>query len=230
MAVALFKDHLLERLLCRIERRVKLEESEVVLAGCRMPWLKVADPDSLLKAAVARGDDRSEEVDPFWAATWRSARGLDEFLTRFDLTDQRMLEIGCGSGQAGVAAALQGARVTLTDAVGLALLVARLNAWQVRQRTQFRRMRWNCDRLPVPPFPIIIGSDLVYDDKNFPLIDACARNHLAASGRMYLSEPHRQSGDRFSSWIVKAGWREIEHDILLETNRLPIRVFECWLA
>lgn len=230
MARSPLQNHWQLRLRTRIERHIQLEYSEIVLAERRLTWFKVADPDRLLKAALERGDARSDEVDPFWAATWRAARGLDEFLTRFDLTDRRILEIGCGSGQAGVAAAMQGAYVTLTDAVGLALLVARLNAWPVRERTRFRRLRWDCDQLSEPQFPIMIGSDLVYDPKHFPLINACARKHLEPQGRVYLSEPHRQSGDHFARWIVQAGWHMLEHDILLEADRLPIRVFECWLS
>ena len=155
--------------------------------------------------------------------------GLDRWLQSLNLRDVRVLELGCGSGQAGVGAAAQLAQVTMTDAVGLALMVARLNAWSLQDRIHFQRLRWNLDRLNQAPFPVIIGSDLVYDPNLFALLDACARNHLADGGRMYLSEPHRHTGDRFSKWIREAGWQTAEHDIDLLDNRVQIRVFECWL-
>ncbi|MEM7474434.1 MAG: SAM-dependent methyltransferase [Planctomycetota bacterium] len=213
-----------------VEKVVDLVDSPLRLAGKDLNWLRVANPDQLLEAAVVGAGSKSEaELDPFWAATWRAAIGLDAFLARLDLTGTRVLELGCGSGQAGTAAAMRGALVTSTDSVELALKVAKLNSWFVHERIQFRQLIWGQEQLDEPKFPVLIGSDLVYDPNLFPLLEPCARQHLAEGGRMYLSEPHRQTGDRFSTWIRQAGWKTIEHDIDLNDERVPVRVFECWL-
>lgn len=213
---------------CRIEQFVTLERESIELGGRTLDWYRVTDGERLLTTAVSAGRP-AEELDPFWAATWRAARGLDRFLARLPLEGRRVLELGCGSGQAGIGAALRGAQVTQTDAVGIALLVARLNASAARARLTVRRLKWGTDQLPEPPFPLIIGSDLVYDPGLFELLERCARLHLASGGRLLLSEPHRHTGDRFSRWIVAAGWRTAEHDIDLGDQRVPIRIFECWL-
>ena len=217
------------RLKARIERTVTLVTEPLELGGRHFDWYRVANPDVLLQKAANNDERPAEDLDPFWAATWRAAMGLDRWLQSLHLRDVRVLELGCGSGQAGVGAAAQQAQVTMTDAVGLALMVARLNAWSLQDRIHFQRLRWNLERLNQAPFPVIIGSDLVYDPKLFALLDACARKHLADGGRMYLSEPHRHTGDRFSKWIREAGWQTAEHDIDLLDNRVKIRVFECWL-
>ncbi len=217
------------QLKARIERSVTLESATLDLGGRLVEWLRVVDPDRLLEAALVRQDKRADEIDPFWAATWRAARGLDQFLAHIDLQKQLVLELGCGSGQAGIGAAARGALVTLTDAVGLALLVARLNSTSVEDRVSFRRLRWDSDTLMDQRFPIIIGSDIVYDPRLFPLIDACARRHLLPSGHLYLSEPHRHTGDHFAKWIVEAGWQTCESDMLIDHGRVPIRIFDCWL-
>ena len=85
------------------------------------PWqlAVAADPDAMLIEACERQDAGEEGViDPFWAATWRAAAGLDRFLdTLAPLDGCRVLELGCGTGHAGLAAALRGAKVTLTDGV-----------------------------------------------------------------------------------------------------------------
>ena len=219
-----------QRLRAEVEQVVQLVDSPLELAGKQLNWLRVANPDVLLEAAVEGEDEKSEaEIDPFWAATWRAAIGLDAFLARIDLTDTRVLELGCGSGQAGTGAAIRGARVTATDSVRLALQVAELNAWFVRERIEFKPLVWSEQQLPGPAFPIILGSDLVYDPNLFPLLNICAREHLQSGGRMYLSEPHRHTGDKFSSWIREAGWETLEHDIDLKDDRVPVRIFECWL-
>lgn len=217
------------RLKASIELSVSLVPTTIVLANQQFIWYRVSNPDQLLETAV-ESELPPEEVDPFWAATWRAALGLDRFLDRFDLQDRRILELGCGSGQAGVAAAARGANVTMTDAVPLALEVARLNAWPVRERVQLSQLNWKDPQLECEPFPMIIGSDLVYDPDLFPLLDGCARLYLQPAGKLLLSEPHRHTGDHFSSWIRRAGWQTIEHHVDLNDERIPIRIFECWLA
>ena len=213
----------------RIEQFVTLRCEPLELGRQSLQWYRVTDGERLLDAAVEQGRP-PEELDPFWAATWRAALGLDRFLDRFELRGTRLLELGCGSGQAGVGAALRGAHVTMTDAVGMALLVARLNAWPVKNRVYLRRLKWDAAAMPGPAFPWIIGSDLVYHTSLFPLLERCARLHLAEGGRLLLSEPHRHTGDHFSEWIVQAGWHTQEHDIDLGDGRVPIRIFECKVA
>ena len=211
-----------------IERVVSLEPTEIELGNRLFLWYRVTNPDDLLQAALD-SDAPPEEVDPFWAATWRAARGLDKYLGRYDCRAMRVLELGCGSGQAGTGAAARGAEVVMTDAVQLALQVARLNAWPVAHRIQFQKLRWTVDKLTCEPFPLILGSDLVYDPNLFPMLDQCAREHLAEGGTLLLSEPHRHTGDKFSKWIEQAGWNKIEHDVDLGDDRVPIRVFELTL-
>jgi 2-polyprenyl-3-methyl-5-hydroxy-6-metoxy-1,4-benzoquinol methylase len=212
----------------RVEQFVALEPTRIELGGHWLQWYRVLDGDGLLTQAVS-GRRPAEELDPFWAATWRAARGLDRFLERLQLVQTRVLELGCGSGQAGIGAALRGAQVTMTDAVGIAMLVARLNAIAHPISVQIRRLKWDGTRLAVPPFPIIIGSDLVYDPNLFESLERCARLHLAPQGKLLLSEPHRHTGDRFAQWIVDAGWRTQQHDVDLGDKRVPIRIFECSL-
>ena len=216
------------RLKARIEQFVTLQSEPLELGGQQLDWYRVTNGERLLAIAVQSAHS-AEELDPFWATTWRAAVGLDRFMSQYDLQDARILELGCGSGQAGVGLALRGARVTLTDAVGIALLVARLNAWPVKKRVYVRRLKWDAPTLQEPHFPRIIGSDLVYAPSHFPLLERCARLHLSPGGRLFLSEPYRHTGDHFAQWIVQAGWQTIEHEVDLADGRVPIRVFECGL-
>lgn len=215
----------------KIEQVVQLTTTPIRLGEADYQWFRVANPDCLLEQAVSDPSQPAHEIDPFWAATWRAAIGLDQFLGRLDLDECRVLELGCGSGQAGVGAATRGARVTMTDVVQLALQVAELNAWEVADRLRFRYLDWASeDGLGAERFPIIIGSDLVYDPTLFPLLDQCARNHIASDGTLYLSEPHRHTGDHFSRWVQQAGWKTEEVDVDLDDGRVPIRIFACKLG
>ncbi len=184
------------------------------------------DPDQLLDRALSQPDKPSYEVDPFWAATWRAATGLERFLDQIDIAGERILELGCGSGRAGIGAALRGAQVVMTDVVGQALLVARFNARFVKHQVSIRRLEWQTERLTGPNFRHIIGSDIVYDPALHPILEPCLRRHLTHDGVVLLSEPQRHTGDRFRTWIAAAGWRLQEHFVDLEDNNRSIRILE----
>lgn len=218
-----------QKLLAKIQRLVPIELDEATIAGQRVPWARVKNPDQLLENALTRKDRSPDELDPFWAATWRAAIGLDVCLSQKDIRDVNVLELGCGSGRAGIAAAIQGARVTLTDTSSEALLVARLNAWPVRDRAAVRRLNWRDETLSTGPFPIIIGSDVVYDPSLWQHLEPCMRRHLATSGVVLLSEPQRHTGDAFLDWIRNAGWRVTTQLIDLQDNQREIRIFTCRL-
>lgn len=67
---------------------------------------------------------------PFFAVPWPGAQAVARAIADgvVDVADRRVLEVGCGSGLAAVAAARAGARVLATDVAPLALRVTRLLA------------------------------------------------------------------------------------------------------
>ncbi len=218
------------RLLARIQQQVPIEHTSTTIAGKEYPWTRVVDPESLLLNALSKSREGTVGLDPFWAASWRAARGLDEFLGTLPcLNGVRILELGGGSGRAGISAGLRGAEVLITDAVPTALMVCRFNARQVSEKVRVRILDWRDRNTQLQPFPIIIGSDIVYDFKLFPILEPCMRRHLAPGGVVYLSEPQRHTGDSFEKWIVAAGWKCTSSFVDLGDNQRQIRIFSCRL-
>ena len=218
------------RLLARIQQQVPIEHTTTTIAGHEYPWTSVVDPESLLLNALSKSREGTVELDPFWAASWRAARGLDQFLgTLPSLNGVRILELGGGSGRAGISAGMRGADVLITDAVPTALLVCKFNARRVSENVQVRLLDWRDRNSQLKPFPMIIGSDIVYDFKLFPVLEPCMRRLLAPGGVIYLSEPQRHTGDRFERWIQAAGWRCSPSFVELGDGQRQIRIFSCWL-
>lgn len=224
------------KLLARIERQVPVEETRTEIAGLNVPWVRVVDPDRLLLKALEEGEQGDFHVDPFWAAAWRAAVGMDVFLGQLlaqngkeSWDNEPILEVGGGSGRAGISAAIRGAKVVLTDASTTALLVARYNAWPVRDRVYVRTLDWRARSIVLGKYRVIIGSDIVYDPNLFPILEPCLRRHLADDGVVYLSEPQRHTGERFKKWIQSAGWILREHFVDLKDDEKQIRIFECRL-
>jgi predicted nicotinamide N-methyase len=218
------------RLLARIQKQVPIEHTSTTIAGREYPWTRVVDPDSLLTKSLSKSRDGTVELDPFWAASWRAAQGLDQFLGTLPcLNGVRILELGGGSGRAGISAGIRGAEVLITDAVPTALMVCKFNARQVSKNVQVRLLDWRDRNTQLQPFPMIIGSDVVYDFKLFPILEPCMRRHLAEGGVVYLSEPQRHTGDRFETWIMAAGWQCTSSIVDLGDGQRQIRIFTCRL-
>lgn len=220
------RQHEESRLMARTSRRVAWHWLETHVAG--KPWriATASDPDGMLLDACRRQDAGEVGViDPFWATTWRAADGLDQFLETRDLRNTRALELGCGTGRAGLAAAIRGSQVTLTDGVSDPLLLVKLTTMPIRERCEIRRLRIGEDKLAEPLFPVILGSDITYSRVLWPKLDVCLRHHLAPGGEVFLSDPYRSISTEFASWIERRKWRYEEHRMVLsdEPSR-PIRV------
>lgn len=198
------------------------------IAGVESRLAVAADPEGMLIEACQRQDAGEEGViDPFWATTWRAASGLDRFMDRFDMTDQRVLELGCGTGHAGLAAAMRGGRVVLTDGVSDPLLLVRMSTWPWRERCRVRRLRFGLDRLDEAPFPWLLGSDVTYLRELWPQLHQCMCDHIAPGGRVLLSDPYRIIANEFREWIQERDWKYEEFRIELpDENEHAIRVMQ----
>ena len=218
------------KLLTRLERRVEIEHGHAEIAGENYPWARVVNPDRLLEQTLSNDQPESAAHDPFWAATWRAAQGLDRYLGMTNIRpDTRILELGGGSGRAGISAALRGAQVCITDASSMALIMCRFNARFVADRVQVRKLDWGkLESFPYR-FPLVIGSDIVYNPSLYPILEPCMRQVLDENGVVLLSEPQRHTGDRFENWIRKAGWKCDSSLIDLGDGQREIRIFQCRL-
>ncbi len=199
---------------------------EVEIAGQLRPLAVASDPDGMLIEACQRQDAGEQGViDPFWAATWRAAAGLDRYLDRLELSGLRILELGCGTGHAGLSAVHRGGNVVLTDGVDDPLWLVRLSTWEVQDRCQVQRLRFGIDRLSVPPFPLILGSDVTYLRTLWPQLEQSLKQHLTDAGQVLLSDPYRIIANEFRDWIGQRDWQYEEHQIQLDDDPdHPIRV------
>lgn len=197
------------------------------IAGRPWPLAVASDPDAMLIDACERQDAGEQGViDPFWAATWRAASGLDRFLDRLDLVGRNVLELGCGTGHAGISAAIRGADVVMTDGVEDPLHLVRMSSFAIADRCTVARLRFGVDQLP-RRFPVVLGSDVTYLRELWPELEQCLIDHLEPGGVALLSDPYRIIANEFKTWISTRPWDYTEHQIELSDDpEHPIRVME----
>ena len=222
-----------ETLAANASDRFQWHWEETPIAGEIRKLAVASDPEGMLIDACERQDAGEQGViDPFWATTWRAASGLDNFLCdlsrkSFSLKDLRVLELGCGTGHAGFAAACYGAQVVLTDGVCDPLLLVRMSTCELRDRCQDQQLRFGIDRIEGLGFPLILGSDITYLRTLWPELNHCLQDHLAEGGQVLLSDPYRIIANEFRDWIQQHGWSYSEHKVALEDDPAhPIRIMQ----
>jgi len=216
----------------RIARRYQTRTVRLRLDDLELPFTRIAEPDRVLDEIVALEERRrSTPADqhepprvPYWAELWESALGLAQAIGRVNIAGKSVLDLGCGMGLAGAAAAAMGARVLMADIESSALLLARLNTLPWHERVRIRRVNWQLDRLG-EQFDFILGADILYESVQWPYLNDFWQTHLTPIGTILLGEPGRQTGDLFPAWAQQRGWAIEQSTEQIEHDNKTIRIF-----
>lgn len=208
----------MDRILARMEDRYDLQTEAVTVAGHTLAIRSVRDTNALLDM-IDPDTFLADERLPYWAELWPSAIALARWVFSFPgLKETRVLELGCGLGLAGIAAAMAGARVTMTDYDGDALMFARFNASlnlggaASGRSVDFALMDWRSPSVG-KGFEVVLGSDIVYERRHHGwVLDALPRL-LAPSGVALLTDPGRETGRAFADVARDRGYTlEAHHE------------------
>ncbi|MEM7217782.1 MAG: 50S ribosomal protein L11 methyltransferase [Pseudomonadota bacterium] len=150
------------------------------LPMARLESLRLPDCDDI-ELLVINADFPTGPLEPdvmraviaepaYWAFCWGSGQALARWLLAQPerVRGRRVLDLGSGSGVAGIAAALAGAASVVAcdidaDARLASVVNAHLNGVDVEP----------CERLQdAPPADVIVLADVLYDAANLPLLDA----------------------------------------------------------
>ncbi len=147
----------------------------VQLAGRQFELLLPANPDQVLTEQLeSEADGRQEAADPYWAALWSSATPTAEFVLGHAWpAETRAIELGCGVGLVGLAAAAVGVDIVLSDYVAEALQIAGENLRRNGLQAGSLLLDWS---QAVPPahqhlYSAVLASDVLYSrDNHVPLL------------------------------------------------------------
>ena len=182
-----------------IEQEVQLKRSFIKVAV-------VADSETLIDQAA------HEDDFPYWAEVWPSAIGLANFIEtpNAPILGRNVLEIGCGLGLTGIVACRQKRKVIFTDWKIDPLFFAHHNTSlnHCDDLARFIQMDWKslCFAPKTYKFPLILGSDVIYEKKNWPPILKLISNLLTDTGEIILSEPNRESTSTFFAQLRSKGF------------------------
>lgn len=199
-----------DRLHADLARRYDVVGVDVHLGVCSFDMLRVRDTNVLLEGLDTAAFAMDERL-PYWAEVWPSSIELARYcLEESSLNGKTVLELGCGLGLAGLAAARAGAHVLFTDYEVDALLFARRNALKnlgthgSLSRAAFRVLDWR-SRDTSELVDLILGADIVYERRNFIPILQFVRRTLKADGRAIFTDPDRSTAMAFFALAEQQG-------------------------
>jgi predicted nicotinamide N-methyase len=191
---------------------VPLEHVSLDLAERRWRIAAVRDQTALLAASARLA------AFPFGLILWESAPVLAEALAAGPLTvsGRRVLELGAGTGLAGLVAQWLGASVLQIDhnpdALELCRTNAGLNAIDGLRQALANWSDWRDDS----QYDLVIGSDVLYDREAHAPVLAILERNLAAGGHVLLTDPGRQHTPLFAAALEAARFR-----VSREVRRIP---------
>jgi predicted nicotinamide N-methyase len=172
----------------------------------------LADPDALLDGMTDESFRASDERMPYWALLWPAGAALAEaVLAGPDLAGRRVLDLGCGVGAEGLAAARRGAVVTYLDWAAEAEPLVRASSIRLGLAVE----RFVCADWREPPadlgtFDLVLAADVLYEARNARPVARFLATHLAPGGEAWLTDPGRLHARTFPSDLSTAWLRLVE--------------------
>lgn len=214
-----------QALLQRITARYAVVTETVDLGDTAINVLRVADPDALVDAITPDEFGRDERL-PYWSDLWTSSIALARWCRGSSwLNGRSFLELGCGVGLGGVAAARQGAQVTMTDYEPDALLFAAVNVLGSLGPPfpEIGLLDWR-DPGPLRQYDVIAGADILYERRNFDPLLALFRSALNPGGAVMLTDPGRSTGGDFLAAAESSGFTVRTHGIPIQRRGQTLTV------
>ncbi len=133
----------------------QLKITAIPATDIRLALLSLSDPQLKLDSQAIQAWWQNL---PYWAFAWAGGQALARYLRQRSLHGKTVLDFGCGSGLAGIAAAKAGARVYVLDSDPQALAAAELNA----QLNQVEVMPLSSLQ-QAPDIDVVLAADVLYD-------------------------------------------------------------------
>ena len=185
-------------------RRFPLRRLRVPI-GAKQASLVVPDEVVWRRQGTWAPDVVRGKEPPYWVRIWPAALAAARALVKLrGLGGQRVLDLGCGVGLPGVAAAGAGARVTFADMEPDALAFA---GWNARQQPgcihepEPRLIDWSRE-LVEGPFDLIVLSDVSYHNKHHEPLRRHLTKALEHGGAALHADPHRELSSQFLTTLA----------------------------
>lgn len=197
-----------------LEALGQLRCERVQVAGRTFTLQRPANADTLLDHPAVFAAFARNEYIPYWTDLWPSARMLAAAILQHDWPASltvgpdrpEVLEVGCGLGLAGLAAAVCGLRVVLSDYDLTALRLALANA-QLNGLREVRAMPLDWERPPADlRFPVVLASDVIFESRYVAPLVRLLERVLLPGGECWLADQDRPAAGLLRQTLAGLGF------------------------
>lgn len=152
--------------------------------------IRKATPESGIWRLAEIGGE--EIAAPYWSSWWGGGVALARHVLDHPETvaSKRVLDLGCGSGLAGIAAAMAGAtQVICIDIDPFAVAVVQMNA--AENYVSIETRLGDISRDEPPDTDIVLAGDVFYDPQLAAQSTACLDRCIARGQRVLVGDPGR---------------------------------------
>lgn len=202
----------------RTDPRHELEGGSIELLRGRVEFVH---PREAMERLYEQNFDATDDYPPYWAELWPSGIELAWAVSGRDLTGARVVELGCGLGLPGIAAALGGARVLATDRSPDSVAFAASNAARSGAVLETAVCSWEAAEAVVDraPWDLVLASDVLYGRRNLVELLALLPRLVDASGEVWISDPTRPLSGEFLA-AAGADWHVSTADTRVPSVRI----------
>lgn len=199
------------------------EWSAVSIGDAEVELYTVASLETLLDRDRLLRDDALEP--PYWALLWSGARFVADWVVASGgCSGATVLDVGCGLGLVGLAAAAAGGRVTAVDRDPDALAFVRASA--TRSGRPIEILEGDvAEVLDGRVFDVVVAAELLYEREAFGSIARALADALAPHGTLYLGDARRIDTDAFYDELSAVGLTcHEEHVRVVDEEGTRVRV------
>jgi ETFB lysine methyltransferase len=168
------------------------EAITVRCAGRTWTLKRVGDMEALWET-FAEEDFGNDERMPYWAELWPASHLIGEWIAEHarEIDGAWCLDLGCGLGLTSVIAAHAGARVVSMDYEWPAVYCARQAMIANEVEFQPVQMDWRDPGFRQGCFPLVIGGDILYEERFVEPVASLLAWILPPEGRAWFAGPER---------------------------------------
>jgi predicted nicotinamide N-methyase len=183
--------------LLRLQKRFDLSQSQAKVADKTLRLPELADPLAYIQESMDGSQDGKKEL-PYWTKLWPAALVLAGLASGLKVPagvdpSEPILELGAGMGLPGLAAALGGRRVVLTDIHPDALEFARaaVEMNHLDDLVEVRALDWMAPDANLGRYHTILGAEILYQRQLYPHLLMLLDMLLAPGGIAFISQQER---------------------------------------